>query len=31
MSGPLSRPEVLEAWLRRFEDPQGWLAADVSA
>ena len=31
MSGPMSRPEVLEAWLRRFEDPQGWLAADVSA
>lgn len=31
LAGPLARPEVLEAWLRRFDDPQGWLAADLSA
>ncbi|MET0348977.1 MAG: type VI immunity family protein [Rhizobacter sp.] len=30
LDGPLARPDVLTAWLRRFDDPQGWLAADIA-
>ncbi len=27
--GPLARPEVLEAWLRRFDKQEEWLACDI--
>lgn len=28
--GPFSRPEVLDAWLRRFEAPQAWLECNIA-
>jgi Protein of unknown function (DUF3396) len=30
LAGPFAHPEVLAAWLRRFENPQGWLDCDIA-
>jgi Protein of unknown function (DUF3396) len=29
LAGPLGRPDVLSAWLNRFEAPAAWLEADI--
>lgn len=29
LAGPFARPEVLDAWLRRFDEQEEWLACDI--
>jgi Protein of unknown function (DUF3396) len=31
LAGPFARPEVMNAWLQRFENPQAWLSCDIAA
>ncbi|MDP9044235.1 MAG: DUF3396 domain-containing protein [Pseudomonadota bacterium] len=31
LSGPLSRPDVLSAWLKRYSEPKPWLECSIAA